>query len=80
MADLETIIRDAATRGELVHISVVAVAGGFAASYTPASMYGVTHTRNKDPVAAIKEAIATTKTKRTRVSKPTDDSDVDDFG
>ena len=58
MPDLETIIREAAKRGELVHISVVAVAGGFAASYTPASMYGVTHTRNADPVAAIASGCA----------------------
>lgn len=60
----EELIADVVARGELTHLSVVSVAGGFAATFTPASGFGYTQTRHKDPVQAMRAAIEQTKLAR----------------
>jgi hypothetical protein len=61
---LDDLIRDAAKRGELTHLSVVAVAGGFSATFTPASTFGTVHERDADPVIAMTKAIKAVKLAR----------------
>lgn len=59
MSDLETKIRELATRGELTHLSIVPVAGKgpngvvWSASYSPASKWGSGFGRDADPVKAM---------------------------
>lgn len=64
---LEQLIHDAAARGELNSLSLVAVAGGFSASFTPASTYGVNFETDPDPVIALTKVLK--KTKMARPSK-----------
>lgn len=62
MKTLDDMIADLATRGELVHLSIVSVAGGFSATFAPASAVGSYSTeRDKDPVKALKRAIENAK-------------------
>lgn len=63
---LDELIRDTVARGELVHLSVSASPSGkgFSASYGPASGFGITIIHNADPVAALHEAITTTRLRR----------------
>lgn len=67
MMTLEQLIHDAAARGELNSLSLVAVAGGFSASFTPASTYGVNFETDPDPVIALTKVLK--KTKMARPSK-----------
>jgi hypothetical protein len=67
MADnLEDIIRGLATRGELSHISLLPSRGGFRASFTMCSKFGVSFAEHKDPVEAIRIACTTAKMKPQR--------------
>jgi hypothetical protein len=61
---LDELIRDAAKRGELNSLSLVAVAGGFSASFTPASTYGVNFERDPDPVIALTKVLKSVKLAR----------------
>ena len=60
---LEDLLRDLAARGELTHLSIVAVAGKgpggvvYSGSFTPAAQFGHGFSRDADPVKAIFEAV-----------------------
>jgi hypothetical protein len=61
---LEQLIKDAQARGELNSLSIVAVAGGFSASFTPASSYKVQFVNDPDPVEALKKVLKSVKLAR----------------
>jgi hypothetical protein len=61
---LDELIRDAAKRGELNSLSLVAVAGGFSASFTPASTYKVQFVNDPDPVIALTKVLKSVKLAR----------------
>lgn len=83
MNTLDNLIRDAAKRGELTHLSIAPHGKAWICSYAPASTFGVTHKTHADPCEAIRLAITETKVKRRRTAeKPGDvhaESDMD-FG
>lgn len=66
MANLEEVIRDLAARGELTHLSLAPnpSAKGWRATFSPASVFGVCHGADLDPVKAILLAIDGAKIKR----------------
>ena len=68
MSDLEKLIAGAKARGDLVHLSLVSIDGVFFPSYSTATKnYGA---NSKDPVAALKEALAAkTKTTRNKIAR-----------
>lgn len=55
--NLEDMIRAIAEIGELTHLSLNPVAGGWHAVYSPASKWGSGYGRDADPVEAIKQAM-----------------------
>ncbi len=67
---LEDLLRDLAARGELTHLSIVAVAGKgpggvvYSGSFTPAAQFGHGFSRDADPVKAIFEAVRDKSLKR----------------
>lgn len=78
---LEEKIRDVAARGELTHLSVVPVAGGWSASFAHASGYGTSFAQDPDPVKAMIKALGMPKLARLRMSKPNQKDDENmDFG
>lgn len=66
---LEEQITDAAKRGELTHLSVCFIDGTFRATFTPATSMGFTTVYLEDPVAALKQALSSTKMVRLRAPK-----------
>lgn len=75
--DLETLIREFAGRGEITHISLSPRGKGWAASYSPASVFGVSFAEHADPVEALKEAMTNIKLRRKspKATKPTKEPD-----
>lgn len=65
ITSLEALIRDRAARGDISHISLTPSQDGklWRASYAPCSVFGVTHSEDKDPIKAIILALSTTKIK-----------------
>jgi hypothetical protein len=61
---LEQRIRDLAARGEITHLSLTPRAKGWAATYTPASVMGVSFAEDGDPVKAIEAALDGIKLRR----------------
>lgn len=66
MADLENAIRDLAKRGELTHLSLAPNPSGkdWHATFSPASVFGVCHGGDPDPVKALMLAIDGAKIRR----------------
>jgi len=64
--NLEELIRDRATKGEMVHLSLwhEISSGLWCATYAPAHEFGNSVARDKDPVKACEAAITAPKTKR----------------
>jgi len=64
--NLEELIRDRATKGEMVHLSLwhEISSGLWCATYAPAHEFGNSVARDKDPVKACETAITAPKTKR----------------
>jgi len=77
--NLEALLRDAAARGELTHLSLVSSNGLFAACYCPATGFTHSTARHADPVAALVEALQT-KPPRARRCSPSKSGDDMDFG
>ncbi len=63
---LEELIRDRATKGEMVHLSLFheISSGLWCATYAPAHEFGNSIVRDQDPVKACEIAITAPKTKR----------------
>lgn len=55
--NLEDMIQAVVKNGELTHLSLNPIAGGWYATYSPASKWGSGYGRDTDPVEAIKKAI-----------------------
>jgi hypothetical protein len=66
VADLEDTIRDLAKRGELTHLSLAPNPSGkgWRATFAPASVFGVCHGGDEDPVKAMLLAIDGAKIRR----------------
>lgn len=73
MADLEELIRDVATRGELTHLALAPrliqrgenkFVKGWGATFAPASVMGNTFAEDTDPVVALKQCIEDAKLRR----------------
>lgn len=71
MATLEEKLRGLAAKGELVHLSIAFKDGEFYANFAAASPAGgYSRGVNKDPVAALEEALAAAPVKPKRTTKP----------
>lgn len=66
MANLEDTIRDLTARGELTHLSLAPnpTGKGWRATFSPASVFGVCHGGDPDPVKAMLLAIDGAKLRR----------------
>jgi hypothetical protein len=73
MSELEDLIRDVCSRGELTHLSLSPrkiergenkFVNGWGATFSPASVMGNTFGENVDPVEALKSAIEDAKLRR----------------
>lgn|GEM_PF-5091936 len=67
---LEELIRDRATKGELVHLSLVCsvIDGKWHGVYAYAHAFGVHSATGDDPIAVLTEALTGAKTSRKRVT------------
>jgi hypothetical protein len=54
---IEALLREIASRGELVHISIVAVDKQFEAKFSPATSMGYVSCLHEDPVVALEGAL-----------------------
>jgi hypothetical protein len=83
---LEEMIRDAHERGDLTHLSIVSVAGGYSSTFSPAKSFGAHFERDADPVQALVKALKSAKLARkprAKTEKPNakaPDADPLDFG
>lgn len=81
MPSLEEVIRDAAKRGDLTHLSVALAPDGkrWQASYAPARQWHNSIALHADPAEALKRAILEFKPRKRAKEKPETATD-EDFG